>query len=796
MPNIIHSQIIDNIKPIIWYGKSVYGKYKQIIQILERDIGVDVQYLLLEPEVSKEALEGKAEALWYSDKFTKLKPLSSYSEKIQKRLLEQLDAKINKVLALAQTMKNSTNEDQREFAEFLELVVEVPSLDYVYSNGKNISLACWGFKSIEVEDRDFKLSKVIKSEEVKDTIQMDEGEEKQEKPSIKQKKSSKYIYGLIGFIVVVLLLALLYYYKDRLIGYHQDVKPIDPTVVKVDENDTSKRKIITNRLTIMLNTEQGATSQEFKELLKNKYPNIKIVYEESLIGLIEVEISSKKPTEWIEKLKKLQGVMTVQVETVSQSSYQPNDTGFNEKKKQWLFEVTNTYAGWEKSKGDKDIVIAVIDGAFDLTHPELKDKNIVKPWNAATGTPQLTKATPKGYLHGTHVATTATGKIDNSAGTGGICPNCSLMPIQIGQENMEEFSSNTVLRAIMYAIKNDADVINLSIGTSYDVDFSKLSERDKKEMRNQKRRETLLQEIKYDRVYKLAREKNIAIVYAAGNDNMYSDIDPQKRSADIIVVGAVKNTIDKSSFSNYGENVTVSAPGTQIYSAAPNKQYKYLDGTSMASPIVAGLIGLMKSKNPSLPNDKIHEILISTAKEINNQSKSKIGPMIQVDKALTEALKSYSCADELKKIKRELKECKGAKNKKKKSVEKKKMLIPKKKPKNFTFAEGIWMSDSNLTSESDESNQIVLFFDIKKTGEGQITLKVSKNSETCKAKINLSFSGNILMINQLERAECDKTRTAYNKYFFKCVATEEDVALCKAKGNNTFSFELIKQDTI
>ena len=150
MSNIIHSQKIDNIKPIIWYGKSVYGKYKQIVQILNREIGDNIEYFLLEPEISIEALEGEEKALWSSEKYTRLKPLTGYSEKIQEKLKEKLKIKINKILLLANTLKNSESEDEKEFAEFLELVIEVPSLDYVYSNGKDVVLACWGFKSVEI----------------------------------------------------------------------------------------------------------------------------------------------------------------------------------------------------------------------------------------------------------------------------------------------------------------------------------------------------------------------------------------------------------------------------------------------------------------------------------------------------------------------------------------------------------------------------------------------------------------------------------------------------------------------
>jgi len=811
MKNIIHSQKLEDIKPIIWYSKPVYSKYKQIVNVLKDKISENIEYLLLEPNISEGSLKGDEEATWGSEKYKRLKPLTTYSEKKQDELKLKLKNKINQILLVAKNYENSENSDEIEFSEFLKQIVEVPSLDHVYTDGENIALACWGFKSIEIINKDFKLSKVIEKDNIDNELPLNTSIKNDASPNEHTNKKTKLTkrdnnkqYIMIAFLIllILLILGLLYYFKNDLFenksinkevdrqGYRQEVKPINPKKVIIDEKDPMKKKIITNRLTVILDIDNNVTNEMFKKVFNNAYPNsgIKIVYEEPIIGLLEFEILENDRTLWIEKLEKLKEVITAYVENIIESSYIPNDKGFNETKKEWLFEATNTYKGWDKTKGSNNIVVAVIDGAFDLSHPELKSKNIVKPWNAAKGTPELTRSTQKGYLHGTHVATIATGIINNDLGTGGICPECSLMPIQIGQENMEGFSSNTVLRAILYAIKNDADVINLSIGKTYNIDYSRMNNREKKDLKNSFRRKTIKEEIKYERVYKLARDKNIPIVYASGNDNMYSDIDPQKRSANIIVVGAIDNKINKSSFSNYGENVTLTAPGTQIYSAAPNNKYQYLDGTSMASPIVTGIIGLMKSLNPNLPNDRIHEILIETGKSINgiNNNTNWMGPLVQVDKALTKSIKSYNCQDEVRRLKKELENCKNGKNKK--------MVIPDKKSKDFKFAEGLWKSSSSLYEWSNDkeikTNPIVLYFDIKKTGKGYITLDLIKKSEKCIATIELSFNKEILKINQLENAKCNKSNYAYRPYKFDCVSLSGKAAICEAKGNNRFTFEL------
>ena len=790
MSNRIHSQKIDSIKPLIWYSKPVYSKYQQIVQVLSKSFGSEMEYFLLEPDVKEEALKGESNANWYSDKFTRLKPLTKFSEKIQKKLIEELEYKIYQILELAEKLKSSENKDDTEFSEFLELVVEIPSLDYVYTNGKDITLACWGFQSIDPVDRDFRLSKVL-SERLNDKKVLNVSQNENEKIKIKKKLNLKK-YLLILFILLALgtLGGVGFYFKDKLFSVEKKIIPIDPRKIKIDESDPLKNKIVTNRLTIILDMDNGVTVESFKSLLQSKFPNngLKDVYEEPLIGLIEYEVLENEKDEWIKKLKNLTEVLTVDAETIFSNKYIPNDKGFSQEKKKWFFEPIQVYKGWNQTQGSEDVVIAIIDGAFDLNHPELKNKNIVKKWNASTGTSSLSKGTADGYLHGTHVASTAVGSTDNMLGTGGICPKCSLMPIQLSQENIEGFTSNSIVRAMIYAIKNDAAVINLSIGKDYGIDFNNLSNRDKKEMRNTIRRDTLLEEIKYERIFKLAREKNIAIVYAAGNDNMFSDIDPQKRSADILVVGAINNQLEKATFSNYGENVLISSPGTDIYNASPNNSYEYLDGTSMAAPIVSGAIGLLKSINPSLPNDKLYDILIETGKK--HTKNRNIGPILQIDDALKEAKKKYSCTDEVRKLKKELK--KYQLDPIPRAVKKEKLRIPKKKPKDFKFAEGLWMSNEELISKNNPNIKIVLYLDIKKTGKGMLTLKLNQNNEKCKANISLSFNENILNITQLEIASCNQSNRAYNKYFFSCIASTNNIAICNAKGNNEVTFELIK----
>jgi subtilisin family serine protease len=81
--------------------------------------------------------------------------------------------------------------------------------------------------------------------------------------------------------------------------------------------------------------------------------------------------------------------------------------------------------------------------------------------------------------------------------------------------------------------------------------------------------------------------------------------DPFQRANSSIKVGAVDTNGKKANFSNFGLNTTIYAPGTNIFGAKPGNRYEILEGTSMAAPVISGLIGLIKSKNKSITNPQI-----------------------------------------------------------------------------------------------------------------------------------------------------------------------------------------------
>lgn len=290
----------------------------------------------------------------------------------------------------------------------------------------------------------------------------------------------------------------------------------------------------------------------------------------------------------------------------------------------WHLNAVNAQNGWKITQGDPSIVVAVIDDGIDATHPIFKDR-IVNAYNVYTQNNHLSQ----GEGHGTHTAGLAVGSNQFlSQGASGIAPNCMLMPVQVIDNNLCPLSA--LVSGIMYAVHKGADVVNISIGPS----FQGLNQLPV-EVQNQIA-QTQFKNVEklWNRVCKLAAQKNTILVFAAGNDDILSSIPPENRSSVAITVGAVDQKLYPTDFTNYGPCTDISAPGKEIYSSFPVKDFKSFDGTSMAAPIVTGTIALMKSIKKDLTIQQAYNVLYNTGQDVYGN----MPPMVQVDLAL-EAVK-------------------------------------------------------------------------------------------------------------------------------------------------------------
>lgn len=212
----------------------------------------------------------------------------------------------------------------------------------------------------------------------------------------------------------------------------------------------------------------------------------------------------------------------------------------------------------------------------------------------------------KDSLHGTHVAGIIAQVRGNGIGGDGVAENVEIMPIRAVPSG-DEYDKDIAL-GIRYAVDNGAKIINGSFGKDYSVHA-----------------EWVWDAIKY------AESKDVLIVFAAGNDGKNVDTEPSYPSdskdkkteiaSNVLKIGALNNNYGTkmvADFSNYGAtNVDIFAPGVKIYATIPEGKYKYEQGTSMASPNVAGVAAMIRSFYPNLKANQVKQIIMQSGKTID-----------------------------------------------------------------------------------------------------------------------------------------------------------------------------------
>ncbi|MCF6137378.1 S8 family peptidase [Pseudalkalibacillus berkeleyi] len=261
------------------------------------------------------------------------------------------------------------------------------------------------------------------------------------------------------------------------------------------------------------------------------------------------------------------------------------------KRYQWNLPAIRTEEGWEITRGKEDVTIAIIDTGIDLEHPDLS-KRIVKGYNVLNDSPLPNDENG----HGTHVAGIIASETNNGLGVAGITWYNQIMPIKA--MNAEGYGTSfDVAKGVRWAVENGADVINMSLG-------------------NYKSSKALKEAIDY------AFEKDVILVAASGNENT-NQISYPAAFDKVIGVAAVNTELTRADFSNFGEYIDVAAPGVDIASTYLKGQYASLSGTSMATPHVAALAGLIRSSQPQLTNKEIIEIIKDTTDDVGNPGKDQ-----------------------------------------------------------------------------------------------------------------------------------------------------------------------------
>jgi subtilisin family serine protease len=383
-----------------------------------------------------------------------------------------------------------------------------------------------------------------------------------------------------------------------------------------------------------VNTKIVTVRLKSRSIESNLFQKIGRVIRANPLGYIDIEVPEQyQLLDFAKILLKLPEIDLVELNTIGKYgdiknktntlSIVPNDSNYPA---QWYLSQINMPSAWDVTTGGTCITVAVLDSGTDWSHNDLglgtdtyqniytnsledtwSDQNNPssgnhmdndsngfiddwKGWNFSSNSNDVRTSN----FHGTHVAGIISAKSNNNIGITGIAggnngSGSKLLPVCIGVNAPD---GSVIDDAIYYAVSKGAKVIQLSLSVEESSAINSAIQH--------------------------AIDNNVTVVCAAGNEN--GSVSFPARNSNVISVGATNQNDQKASFSNFGSNLVIAAPGTGIFSTQPSNSYGSSDGTSFSAPIVSGVIALMLSVNPSLTPANIKSILTSTADKVGGYS--------------------------------------------------------------------------------------------------------------------------------------------------------------------------------
>jgi hypothetical protein len=240
---------------------------------------------------------------------------------------------------------------------------------------------------------------------------------------------------------------------------------------------------------------------------------------------------------------------------------------------------------WDFGTGNSNIVVAVLDSGFELSHVDMAGK-FTPGFDFMDNDTDPTWVTEP---HGVETSGCVAAATDNGVGIASIGFNCKVMPLRVGDFFIPE--SNSV-SGMIWAADKGAKVINMSYGGP----GSTQAARDATEY---------------------AWGKGVVLVASAGNDGG-TEVNYPAGYPRVIPVAATDQNDQRAGFSTHGDWVTVAAPGVAVVTTMPSNSYGPADGTSFSGPITAGLAGLLRSLAPTATNVQIRDAIESTCDPVGD----------------------------------------------------------------------------------------------------------------------------------------------------------------------------------
>jgi subtilisin family serine protease len=284
----------------------------------------------------------------------------------------------------------------------------------------------------------------------------------------------------------------------------------------------------------------------------------------------------------------------------------PNDPLYVQ---QWALPRIDMPAAWEISRGAPEVVVALIDSGYDITHVDLSEDSL---WdnpdelNGEAGVDddangfvddlhgwdwvEQDAVTNDAFGHGTHVGGTLAASTDNGIGIASVGRNLKVMPLRILDNRGSGFVSD-LIDALDYAQRKQAKIVNLSLVLRFDS------------------------QALHDAIRSMY-DQGILVVAATGNFG--HEVFWPAAYTETLAVAAVDSLDQRADFSNAGPETDIAAPGVAILSTVPGNSYADNSGTSMATPHVSAVAGLIWSLRPDLTHNQVADLIRTTAEDVNS----------------------------------------------------------------------------------------------------------------------------------------------------------------------------------
>ena len=284
----------------------------------------------------------------------------------------------------------------------------------------------------------------------------------------------------------------------------------------------------------------------------------------------------------------------------------------------WLVELGEKVG---QPLGGEGVVVAVIDTGIDVTHPDLSSTVIGGADFSKVGTPEGTTPVGSSGYHGTMVASIIAGQGLQSGGIIGIAPGAKLLSVSVGLGVESSDTDAQIAAAITWSVDAGADVINLSLS-----------------------RNSSSWPISWDKAFLYAFENDVVIVAASGNDSdgNYRPASPATIPGVISVTGLNRNLEAVRLSGTTGIDVTLSAPGAGVFGSYPGDQIAGWSGSSAATPIVSGVVALMRAQDHEASANDIVFRLINTTRDLGEPGFDEVYGFGMVDptSAIASALRA------------------------------------------------------------------------------------------------------------------------------------------------------------